>query len=1026
MKGDFTRLTFRPKKHYSGVRMQQGRVQLDADWNEQVDIAAHRVETESGDILGRYAVPMEDPGFKITVADKEGALPSIGKGRLYLDGILVENDKDMLITEQNEFLPRNSLPKTDEKYLPGEYLAYLDVWQRHVTALEDDQIREIALGGPDTATRTQMVWQVRLLGPLTLKPENGPLTCLSEPDDWENIVDFPIGRLQARTAPGTTPANLCEVPAGAGYRRLENQLYRVEIHTPGKRGKATFKWSRDNGSIVTAWTGQDRNNLIVKSIGRDQVLGFAAGQTVELTDDYRELRGKSGVLVKLSNAEGQVLTLDPDSPTVKLGDFVLNPKVRRWDSNGEVQTSRNWIPLEDGVEVFFDDDCEYKTGDYWMIPARTAKGDIEWPADETNPNLPAAVSRQGIEHHYCRLATLQYDGTNFNVTGDCRPIFPQLTMLTSLYYVGGDGQEAMPGQRLPHALRVRVANGQLPVINAKVRFTILLGGGSIKGLLEGEPSISATISTTSADGVAECEWTLGPSGNQQVKAQLWDAAEHLVSGQVILFNANLSIAEQVAYKPTTDCPDLSHVTTVQAAIDALCRRPAGGGCCIPVFKENQNEDYRTLDIAILSLIKRGLKEIKERSLKEKKIDICLCLMPGDHELPEVVELNEFLKKFEYDFQQGNVKADIHVKITGCGSGTRLYIDQAPLSLIRLASFTFRDMEINISIKPSEISEGAISFVNCGRVTLDSCYVSGLLEKSSLVSIRGVKHFCLQKSVLEASQGKSLANPFKVFKNSELNISGLFKNIERMKFMEEAINVARSLQALKPKVRRKLAGSLQVEYKKLSENLSTTEQDSFEQFIIRLQEDNPDTSLLANLLTNIRSASINASPAMAIAILDGQADTYIEDNIILGVVNLYGSIIGPMPDQDMEFIKSLAGINTAEMKTTSSDLHMSGNRIARVQIDESFLFAVKKGMQLYRKLLVANNVIELGQNVIAGKDTLFTSNSFVDENSIAGVVISNSAIYVGNHAVNKKILLYNISSTPSEKAANVVDIVDIIG
>ena len=38
MKGDFSRITFDPKKHYSRVLMQQGRVQLDADWNEQAAI----------------------------------------------------------------------------------------------------------------------------------------------------------------------------------------------------------------------------------------------------------------------------------------------------------------------------------------------------------------------------------------------------------------------------------------------------------------------------------------------------------------------------------------------------------------------------------------------------------------------------------------------------------------------------------------------------------------------------------------------------------------------------------------------------------------------------------------------------------------------------------------------------------------------------------------------------------------------------------------------------------------------------
>ena len=36
MAEDITRSTFNPAKHYSGVRQQQGRVSLDADWNEPV------------------------------------------------------------------------------------------------------------------------------------------------------------------------------------------------------------------------------------------------------------------------------------------------------------------------------------------------------------------------------------------------------------------------------------------------------------------------------------------------------------------------------------------------------------------------------------------------------------------------------------------------------------------------------------------------------------------------------------------------------------------------------------------------------------------------------------------------------------------------------------------------------------------------------------------------------------------------------------------------------------------------------
>ena len=52
MKGDFTRLTFDPRKHYTGVLKQQGRVDLDADWNEYVEIRDYLSRTEAQDVIG--------------------------------------------------------------------------------------------------------------------------------------------------------------------------------------------------------------------------------------------------------------------------------------------------------------------------------------------------------------------------------------------------------------------------------------------------------------------------------------------------------------------------------------------------------------------------------------------------------------------------------------------------------------------------------------------------------------------------------------------------------------------------------------------------------------------------------------------------------------------------------------------------------------------------------------------------------------------------------------------------------------
>ena len=44
----------------------------------------------------------------------------------------------------------------------GRHLAYLDVWQREVTTLEDPDLVEIAVG-VDTTARSQTAWQVRVL-----------------------------------------------------------------------------------------------------------------------------------------------------------------------------------------------------------------------------------------------------------------------------------------------------------------------------------------------------------------------------------------------------------------------------------------------------------------------------------------------------------------------------------------------------------------------------------------------------------------------------------------------------------------------------------------------------------------------------------------------------------------------------------------------------------------------------------------------------------------------------------------------
>ncbi len=534
MRGDFTRLTFQPARNYSSVRLQQGRVQLDADWNEQVDIQTYHDQTAVRDVVGLSGAPYHPPDqfkhFKIRAVGKD---IEIADGHIYVDGILCENNAVPEGTNQPNLVagtpivrrpdgtPETQPPPAGQLATAGTYLAYLDVWQRDITALEDPSIREDALGGPDTAIRTKTVWQVLLLR-VGNESVFDTANCLSSFTEWNSLVGGGTGQLRARAQPGEPGDDPCLVPPGGGYRRLENQLYRVEIHEGGPHGTATFKWSRDNGTIATEWLGQDGNDLTVGSAGRDTLLGFAAGQWVELTDETRELQGLPGVLVRLARVDGRVLTIDPGTTSINRTDFPVNPKVRRWDlpETGKLTvetptTNDGYLPLEDGIEVKFEQSGKnYRSGDYWLVPTRTLKADVEWPREDGQPEAQAS---HGVRHHFCRLALLKVDGNGNLTVSDCRQLFPPLTEVTSFFYIGGDGQEALPtqagqpGVRLRQPLRVGVANGQWPVAGARVRFAAVPDPASTTPdpngkveLADGSQAGQSLTVFTGPEGVAEC------------------------------------------------------------------------------------------------------------------------------------------------------------------------------------------------------------------------------------------------------------------------------------------------------------------------------------------------------------------------------------------------------------------------------------------------------------------------------------------------------------------------------------------
>ncbi len=457
MSFDLSRIRFDARRDFLGVIMQQGRVQLDADWNEWVAQLGRRLQAGTLDTFGGSVVPRTTPdGFLIQAT---GGGFTIGRGRIYVDGLLAENHGageaawDDRLAEPTgstavDYAAQPYYPDPPALPAEGRHLVYVDVWQRDLTAVQAPDLIEQAVG-VDTTGRRQTVWQVKLL------PDIGNAGCSSADEDvpgWAAITAPSPARLSTTTGtPDFTP-NPCEVPPAAGYLGLENQLYRVEVHTGGVLGTATFKWSRDNATVASRVThiNAARTRITVESVGRDDVLRFNDGDWVEITDDWRELKNLPGEMRRLrvpGGVDDTARTLEFDTP-LPAGMFPTdaqhatqaqrNTRVRRWDqadavrredgtlfqdldnaaSHGTIRipAAGTRLFLEHGVLVEFSlaaGGGHFRSGDHWVFAARTVDASIE-RLDHAPP--------LGIRHHYARLAVVTFPSGE----DDCRTLWPPL------------------------------------------------------------------------------------------------------------------------------------------------------------------------------------------------------------------------------------------------------------------------------------------------------------------------------------------------------------------------------------------------------------------------------------------------------------------------------------------------------------------------------------------------------------------------------------------------------------------------
>ena len=423
MYGDFSRFPGGLSGQYSGVLAQQGRLLLDAELNEQNAILLDYLRRLATDLIGPFAGPIQHAGFAVEPVVQDGKCRAVqlGRGHYYVYGLRCEApaphqpaDKELAIGEHE-----------------APFLVYLVVWEQAVSAIQAPELIDPALsaGVPDTTRRSQVRW--RPVAGRKLPMRDDDLTGL----DPESIIGAfheynadpqrrPTlgGRAHSADEPEPGPAT---TPTPWGYRGVENQLYRVEVHRGGDAEEATFKWSRDNGSVEFGLEGLSEpdsdgmRTATLQQVWYDTQQGLVAGDWVEFVDDHWAPLGRPAALMQVHGirlATGQVTLQDAEGHRDL--DATLHPLLRRWDQQPDAQApnhgiplqqaDRKWFELEDGVQIRFEAPAaHYERGDFWLIPARTATSGVLWPQSRDTQPAPLAITPDGPPRYLAPLALLR-------------------------------------------------------------------------------------------------------------------------------------------------------------------------------------------------------------------------------------------------------------------------------------------------------------------------------------------------------------------------------------------------------------------------------------------------------------------------------------------------------------------------------------------------------------------------------------------------------------------------------------------
>ena len=462
MASDRARVSYDPSRKWRGVIGQQGRVTVEADWNEAAMIGEERDRQVALDVIGPVGTP--DRGYAVTAApprrDRPGGAPgdlTIGAGTLYLGGERLDLAERVRYSEQPDWLDHSTDPmwrasraRRDEE--PRHELVYLLAAAQEVSAVEDPALADVALGGPDTMQR----W--RILQHFMRSPsESG--TCEGARDAFERSLAsyglaFDPAEMTARSAARlqvsfSAAAGRSRFTAAGGYLGSENQMIRVMVTgIDAGTGEPTIVWGFDDASFlyrVTAVPGSGATTLTFASAPVDSYHYPHRGQAVELLRDAVRLTecdyiaSSSGFVSTVTRAydpTGRTLIIagGPDEPGGYSGDYLApgqTPQlyVRVWQAVARAQPGQP-VPLGDtGVCVTLTSSNGFHVGDFWHFALRPAQPTIVYPARYREAPQPP----DGPRTWACPLAVVSWDeGEDKDLAASsCIPRFSGLTELSA-------------------------------------------------------------------------------------------------------------------------------------------------------------------------------------------------------------------------------------------------------------------------------------------------------------------------------------------------------------------------------------------------------------------------------------------------------------------------------------------------------------------------------------------------------------------------------------------------------------------